>query len=158
MPISLRYLWLQRKILLILKNSGIWHGAVWQVGPYRIRCAAEYSNIYSVLQELVWDWRRAFAMKGLWLTTSLWSHNFENTLLIFLLTKLSFVSPKFTILTYEGVQTNVRRRRSVGEHKRKNLVLPLQWRDRVCNIERGRTDKFCLHLNRKWTGKDILIK
>ena len=23
---------------------------------------------------------------------------------------------------------------------------------------RGRVDKFCLHLNRKWTGKDILIK
>jgi len=23
---------------------------------------------------------------------------------------------------------------------------------------RGRADKFCLHLNRKWTGKDILMK
>ena len=27
----------------------------------------------------------------------------------------------------------------------------------IVNV-RGRADKFCLHLNRKWTGKDILMK
>ena len=28
----------------------------------------------------------------------------------------------------------------------------------VCMYVRGRADKFCLHLNRKWTEKDTLIK
>jgi len=28
----------------------------------------------------------------------------------------------------------------------------------VNNKVRGRADKFCLHLDRKWTGKDILMK
>jgi hypothetical protein len=30
--------------------------------------------------------------------------------------------------------------------------------DRSAGDVRGRADKFCLHLNRKWTRKDILMK
>jgi hypothetical protein len=59
------------------------------------------------------------------LTISLLSHNFENALLL-LPTKTSFVSTKFTTLSFEGVQANVGRSRFAREHKRKNLVFLLQ--------------------------------